>query len=117
MKHRIVLIATSFALAATGVACGGDDGGGGATGPQARLAAELIDEAGDDGFAIDESCVREVTARLSDTDARRLLDGDEEELSAEGGMILLGIFECVDLGDFGLDDFDFDLDDLDDLDG
>jgi hypothetical protein len=110
MKHRIVLIAISFALATTSIACGDDHGGGG--GPQARLATELIDEAGDDGFGIDESCVREVTARLSDADARRLLDGDEEELSAEGGMILLGIFECVDLGDFDLDDFD-----LDDLDG
>jgi hypothetical protein len=107
MPHRFALVATTFALAATGLACGGDDAGG-AGGPQARLAAELIGEAGDDGFGVDESCVRDVTARLSDADARRLLDGDEEELSAEGGVVLLDIFECIDLADLGLDDFDLD---------
>ena len=67
----------------------------------------LIAEAGEDGMAIDESCVRAVTNGLSDGDAQALLDDDEEELSMEGGFKLFELFECIDL------DFDFDLEDLD----
>jgi hypothetical protein len=106
MKHRIPLIATMFAVAATSVACGGDDGGGDTAGPQAQLATELIADVGVEGISLDESCVREVTARLSDADARRLLDGDEAELSADGNSTLLGIFECIEVGDFDFGDFD-----------
>ena len=104
----------AMALALTGVACGGDDGGGGGGSLQAQVANELIAEASaEDGLTLDEACVRRVTGELSDADARALLDDSEEDLSAEGGMALLGIFECFDF-DFGdLEDFDFDLD-LDD---
>lgn len=104
MKRKILTMIAAMALTATGVACGGDDGGGG-TGPQAEFAAQLIAEADEDGFDIDEACVRRVTAGLSDDDARALLADDDDALSMEGGLKLFELFECIDL------DLDFDFDD------
>jgi hypothetical protein len=110
MRQRSVMFTAAMSLVFTGVACGGDDAGGGGS-LQAQVANELIAEASaDSGITVDESCVRRVTGELSNADARALLDDSEEDLSAEGGMALLGIFECFDF-DFGdLEDFDFDLD-------
>lgn len=106
MTRRLLTIAAAGALALTGMACGGDDAGSPGS-PQGQVAAQLIEEAGDDGMTVDEGCVRRVTADLSDADARALLEDNEEELSMEGGLKLFELFECIDL------DFDFDLDDLD----
>lgn len=106
MKRRVLSLVAAAGLAATGIACGGDDGGGG-SGPQAEFAAQLIAEANQDGFGIDEACVRRVTSELSDADARALLADDDDELSMEGAMAMFALFECIDLdfGDLDLDDF------------
>lgn len=108
-QRKLATIVAAGALAAAGVACGGDDSGGG-SGPQAQLAAELIAESSADGMDVDESCVRRVTSELSNDDARALLEDDDEALSMEGAMQLFALFECFDfdLGDLG----DIDLDDL-----
>lgn len=106
MKNRLALCTAALSLAAVGFACGGDDAGGaGGSSLQAQLANRLISDAGTDGMEVDEDCVRRVISDLSNADARALLDESEEDLSPQGGMTLLGIFECL--------DFDFDLGDLD----
>lgn len=115
MRSRLVTICAVGALAFTGVACGGDDdngGGGGGSSLQDQVADELMDEVGDDDTGVDEDCIRRTTGELTDADARALLDNDEASFSAEGGVVLSDLFECIDLGDIDLDD----LDDLDDVD-
>lgn len=106
MRHRIVTTCAAAALAVAGVACGGDDSSGGGGGSlQNQVAAELIGEADVDGVGVDEACVRRATSRLSDSDARALLDDDDDALSPDGALVLFGLLECI--------DFDFDFDDLD----
>lgn len=113
MIRQLLTLGAAGVLAMATVACGGDDAGGPAS-PQAQVAAQLIEEAGEDGMGVDEACVRRVTADLSDSDARALLADDADELSIEGGLKLFELFECIELDfDFDLDDLDFDLDDLD----
>lgn len=109
LTRRLSAVAATVALAATGIACGGDDSGGG-SGAQSQLAAQLIAEAREDGLDVDESCIRQVTSRISESDARAWIDDNEDEMSQEGAVAMMGLFECVDLSDlFG----DLDLDDLD----
>lgn len=102
MTRRFLTLVAATTLAATGIACGGDDSGGGSS-PQAQLAAEFISEARADGIEADESCVRRITGELSNDDARALLEDDDDALSMQGAMKLFELFEC----------FDFDLGDLD----
>ncbi|MEX2627262.1 MAG: hypothetical protein WD225_10300 [Ilumatobacteraceae bacterium] len=108
MKRSALSICAVAALTFTAVGCGDDDGD---SSPQGQVAQQLIDEAEADGMGVDESCVREATSELSDSDAQALIDDDEEALSAEGGLALFGMLECIDL-DLG----DLDLDELEDLD-
>lgn len=108
-KRRAVGLVAALGLAAAGFACGGDDGGGAGSGPQAEFANQLIAEANQEGFGIDESCVRRVTSELSDADARALLADDDEALTTEGAMQMFALFECIDL-DLG----DLDFGELDD---
>lgn len=81
------------ALAVVGAlaACGGDEDG-----PQAELAAELVDGV---EFEVDETCVRERTDQLSDDDARFLLDNFDARSSSEFDDDLRswidGLFDCV----------------------
>lgn len=110
MKRSALSICAAAALTFSAVGCGDDDGGGG-SGPQGQVAEQLIDEAEGDGMGVDQDCIREATAELSDSDAQALLDDDEEALSAEGGLALFGMLECIDLD---LDELD--LDELEDLD-
>lgn len=110
MKRSALSICAVAALTFTAIGCGDDDGGGDSS-PQGQVAAQLIDEAEADGMGVDQDCVREATSDLSDADAQALLDDNEDALSAEGGLALFGMLECIDLD---LDELD--LDELEDLD-
>lgn len=108
VTRRALTLFAAAGLAATGIACGGDDGGGAGGSVQDRAAAFLVQDAAAEGLDIDQACVRGVTAELSNSDAQAILDDDDEALSMEGAMKLFGLFECFDF-DFGdLGDLDFD---------
>jgi hypothetical protein len=45
---------------------------------------------------LDESCVNDVAAQLSDEDAEIIASGGDEEVSAEGAALSLELLTCVD---------------------
>ena len=93
-KLLISVLAVTIML----TACGG---GGGA---QDDVADLFIEAAEGQGLGLDEGCVKDNTARLSDSDAEAIVeagvDGDPQ-VSAEGDAIGDAIFErCVDLSSY-----------------
>jgi hypothetical protein len=94
-----VLACAALALAA----CGDDDDdaagdGGGGGDLQNEVADKLLDEEGDE-FQLDDDCVREKAAQLSDDDAQAILDaeGDEDpDLSPEGIALTAELLSCAD---------------------
>lgn len=92
-----VLACAVLALAA----CGGDDDDAG--GAQGEVADRLLDEAADQDLALDESCVRDKASQLSDEDAQKLLDAEDDEdpdLSPEGEQVTAELFSCVSVDAF-----------------
>jgi len=85
--------ATTLVLAA----CGGGDSVGG---DQGRVIDLVIETAGDVGIEVDESCVSNLYADLSDDDAKAIADAGVEgnpDVSDEGSEIGDRVFsECVD---------------------
>jgi hypothetical protein len=81
-------------------ACGSDgDGGSDLTDDQAAAAASAIDEAEAGGIELDEACVDEVAAQLSDEDAAKVAasgPGEDAELSPEGEALSLELLSCAD---------------------
>lgn len=75
-----------------------DDGGSG--GAVQREAAELaIAAAGVQGLELDEECVNEIAAELSDEDAQLIVDAGPDgdpALSAEGEALTTQLLTCVD---------------------
>ena len=80
-------------------ACNGDDGGSGLTEDQQAAVDQLSGVEEDEGIVLDDDCVEETAAQLSDEDAAAIAeagpDGDPE-LSAEGQALTLGLMSCVD---------------------
>ena len=99
---RIIKVLTIFACVAVS-ACGG-----GSSGDDQALLAELMVEEDSFGF-MDEECVREKTAELSDEDARILIDNIDAEdveglgLSDEAELWVFSLLACVG-EDFDVDD-------------
>ena len=97
MKKSMV---AAFAAALVFTACGG----GGSD--QDELALRLLAEAKDSGLNADEACVKDVAAKLSDEDAKKILalpedaDIDAAGLSEEGFSIAVGVLNCVDPAQF-----------------
>lgn len=92
MRTRVV---GSFGVAVLVLsACGGDDGG-----QQGEVADMMLEAADEEGFSLEEDCVRDVAGRLSDDDAEKIVeagpDGDPE-LSAEADALADEMFDCVD---------------------
>lgn len=83
-------------------ACSSDDGGADLTADQQEVVDALLASAEEEGFGIDESCVEDVAAGLSDEDAAALaatVESDEEPTSEQ--MTAVGeLFNCIDRDDF-----------------
>ncbi|HSL74698.1 MAG TPA: hypothetical protein VK853_09525 [Ilumatobacteraceae bacterium] len=87
-------------LAAIGLAlsaCGGDgDGGAELSEAQAAAAQSAIDAAADDGVTLDESCVNEVAAQLSEEDAELAAQDGDAMLSDAGESLGIELLACAD---------------------
>lgn len=92
---KTILSAAAVALALT--ACGSDSN-------QDELANVLLASARAEGIEADEDCIKEVASKLSDDDARKVIDSegdlDTVELSPEGFSTTAGILNCVDVSTF-----------------
>lgn len=94
MRTRLIGSLTVAVLALS--ACGGDDDGGG---QQAEVADMMLEAADEEGFSLEEDCVRDVAGRLSDEDAAKIVEAGPEgdpELSAEADALADEMFDCVD---------------------
>ncbi len=81
----------------------GDTGasGGGARGVRAEAARLAIEAASAEGLVLDEQCVDELAAQLTDDDARALVDAGidgDPALSVEGDALVTQLLTCVDQG-------------------
>lgn len=88
-----------LALTAMSLAgCGSDSDGGAASGPQADAAAAALESAEESGVSLDEDCVNDLAAQLSDDDAEKIVDaGDgDADLSAEGEELTKQLVGCAD---------------------
>lgn len=97
MRSTLLACLTVSALAVAG--CGGsDDDGIGAQ--QQRVVDLLLTGAGEAGIELDEECVSENVAELSDDDAKAIADAGlegEADISDEGDAIGETVFsDCVD---------------------
>ncbi|CAB4539285.1 MAG: hypothetical protein ACK5CE_14560 [Actinomycetes bacterium] len=93
MKKTLTAAIASLALLTA--ACGGDDGGG----DQSKVADEMLEMADAEGIALEEDCVREVAAKLSDDDAAALLKSlgtdEEPDISADADALAEEMFGCI----------------------
>jgi hypothetical protein len=114
MKRTLVLGLAVVGLALTG--CGSDDGGdtdgsipattaeaaeedGGGSGDltesQAAAAEMAISDAAEGGVDLDESCVNEIAAQLTEADAASIAAEDGTQLSAEGEALGTELLRCA----------------------
>lgn len=108
MRTRLIggLLVAAMAL----TACGGDDdgGGGGGGSPQDQVADLMLDELrgtmeqeGLEGVEIDEECVRDAVAKLSDDDAQAIVDAGPDgdpDISVDATEFAASMTSCIDLG-------------------
>ena len=110
---RKKLFSTLAAMAVVASACGGSGGG-----DQGEVADMFIELASEGGLELDRGCVEDAAARLSDEDAKALVeagtDGDPD-LSPEADEIGDSIFNCVDASSF-VDSFIAEFEDEDSID-
>jgi hypothetical protein len=93
MRRAVTIAAITAGLVLT--ACGSDDGGS-ISGPQADAAQAAIDSAADEGLALDEDCVNDLAAQLSDEDAEKAAADGDAELSPEGEALTVQLISCAD---------------------
>jgi hypothetical protein len=93
MRRAVTIAAITAGLVLT--ACGSDDGAA-ISGPQADAARAAIDSAADEGLALDEDCVNDLAAQLSDEDAERAAADGDAELSPEGEALTVQLISCAD---------------------
>ncbi len=77
------------------VACGSDDGGG--SSDQDKVADLIIKAADDAGASPDSDCIRDAAKKISDADAKAMIDAGlegEPDISAGAGEILAEILTC-----------------------
>lgn len=95
MRRTFTIAAVAAGLMLT--ACGSDDDGGSdLTESQAAAAQSAIDSAAEDGISLDEGCVNDIAAQLSEDDAVLAAGGDDAELSPEGEALTLELLSCAD---------------------
>jgi hypothetical protein len=90
-------VAVGMAALAFLVASCGSDGGSEVTGAQADAAASVVKAAEAGGITLDEDCVKELTAQLSDADAEKLAAAEDgnADLSAEGEALGDDVLKCA----------------------
>lgn len=93
MRRAITIAAVAAGLVLT--ACGSDDGGS-ISGPQADAAQAAIDSAAAEGLTLDEDCVNELAAQLSDEDAEKAAADGDAELSPDGAALTVQLISCAD---------------------
>lgn len=94
MKRTVIIVALAAATALT--ACGSDDSSSSISGPQADAAQAAIDSAAEDGLTLDEDCVNDLAAQLSDEDAELAAADGDAELSPEGEALTVQLVTCAD---------------------
>lgn len=96
MKRSLAAIGIAIVTLA---ACGGDDDGSGLTSAQSDAAAAAMRDAEASGIELDESCVNEVAAKLTEEDAAKIVAADPDDvadLSPEGEVLGAELLRCVD---------------------
>lgn len=93
MRTSVVIFTSVITLVLAGC---GDDGGPELSSDQAAAAQIVIDSAAEDGVTLDENCVEEVAAQLSDADAALAAEDDTAVLSPEGEALGLQLLDCAD---------------------
>ncbi len=83
-------------LALAGCGSDGDSGGGDLGAPQAAAAAATIQSASEAGLELDQGCVNDLAAQLSDGDAEAIASSDDAEISAEGQALGAELLGCAD---------------------
>jgi hypothetical protein len=76
-------------------ACGSSDDGSDLSDAQAAAAQSVIDAAAEDGVTLDEACVEEIAAQLSEEDAELAAQDGDAELSAAGNALGEQLLECA----------------------
>jgi hypothetical protein len=97
MRRTLTIAAIAAGLALT--ACGSDDGGSSVSGPQADAAQAAIDSAAEEGLTLDEDCVNDLAAQLSDEDAEKAAADGDAALSPEGEALTVQLISCADQGE------------------
>jgi hypothetical protein len=88
---------TAIAAALTLTACGDDgEGDAGLSEAQSAAAQSAIDSASEDGVTLDEDCVNEVAAQLTEEDAALAAADDDAELSPAGEALTIQLISCAD---------------------
>ena len=93
MKRTAMIIALAAATALT--ACGSDDSTS-LSGPQADAAQAAVDSAAEEGLTLDQDCVNDVAAQLSDADAELAAADEDAELSPAGEALTIQLISCAD---------------------
>ena len=100
MRSTVLACLTVSALALAVAGCGGSDDDDGIGEQQQRVVDLLLSGAGEVGIELDDECVSENVAELSDDDAKAIADAGlegEADISDEGDAIGDTLFsDCVD---------------------
>jgi hypothetical protein len=92
----IAAITAGLALAACGSdGDSGSDAGSDLPAPQAAAAQSAIESAAAEGFTLDEDCVNDLAAQLSDDDAVKAAEGGEG-MSPDGEALTGELVSCAD---------------------
>ena len=95
MRRTLTIAALTAGLALN--ACGSDgDSGSDLSEAQAAAAQSAIDGAAEDGITLDESCVNDIAAQLSDEDAELAAAEGDDALSPEGEALTVSLLTCAD---------------------
>ncbi len=96
MRKHIISSLAAAALVLS--ACGG--GGGDLSGDQAKAVDLLVSSAEAGGVEVDKGCVEKVAEKLSDADAKAIVDsanGDDPDLGGAPEELQSELFSCVNM--------------------
>jgi hypothetical protein len=94
MKRISIVAAAALVLAVS--ACGSDSDSADLSDAQAAAAQSAIDSAAEDGVTLEESCVNDVAAQLSEDDAALAAADADAELSTAGEALGIELLSCAD---------------------
>jgi hypothetical protein len=94
MRKALAIGITAAALLMAG--CGSDSSSDDTADPRTDAAKAVVDAAEAQGFILDEACVNDLTAQLSDDDATKLAaGGGDADLSPEGEALGSKVIQCA----------------------